>query len=185
MHHAYHLSQFEGNANISISSLNFVFEFGGGYGSMSRLFHNLGFKGIYIIFDFKEFTALQEYYLKSIGINVLSINSFNNYQKGVLCISDLNILKDILNAFHNNEKSLFLATWSLSETPLKFREMFIPIISNQKYFLISFQSKFNEIDNLLYFEFFKTKFPKISWNMWEIKHLPGNYYLMGALTKYI
>ena len=43
IHHAYHLAQFQEFSNIDYSNINFVFEFGGGYGSMCRLVHNLGF----------------------------------------------------------------------------------------------------------------------------------------------
>ena len=66
--HAYHLAQFEEKTGSEVHDMKYVLEFGGGYGSMCRLFFNLGFSGKYIIFDFPAFNALQSYYLKSIGI---------------------------------------------------------------------------------------------------------------------
>lgn len=68
IHHAYHLAQLEEKAQINVNEIDFVFEFGGGYGSMCRLFHNIGFTGDYVIFDLPPFSALQEYYLKASSI---------------------------------------------------------------------------------------------------------------------
>jgi hypothetical protein len=45
IHHAYHVTQFERSTGVNIDKIDLVFEFGGGYGSMCRLFHNLGYKG--------------------------------------------------------------------------------------------------------------------------------------------
>ena len=65
IHHNYHLLKFNSNTNLLPSDIDTVFEFGGGYGSMCRLFFNLNFKGKYVIYDFKQFTYLQKFYLKS------------------------------------------------------------------------------------------------------------------------
>ena len=53
-----------------LSSSGVIVEFGGGYGSMCRLLHKLGFSGQYFIYDLPEFVALQRYFLKSIGMPV-------------------------------------------------------------------------------------------------------------------
>ena len=54
-------------------------------------------------------------------------------------------------------KYLFIANWSLSETSIKFRKNFFNIIKNSQLILICFQEKFEEIDNLKYFEGIKKK----------------------------
>ena len=65
IHHAYHLARFEDKTRLRINQLNCIFEFGGGYGSMCRLVHQLGFKGKYIIYDLPNFSHLQRYYLNN------------------------------------------------------------------------------------------------------------------------
>jgi hypothetical protein len=47
-----------------------IIEFGGGFGSMCRLVHALGFRGQHIIFDLPPVWALQRYYLRLHGIEV-------------------------------------------------------------------------------------------------------------------
>ena len=58
----------------------------------------------------------------------------------------------------NND--LFIANWSLSETPINFRKNFLKIITSSKYILICFQEKFESIDNLKYFNSLKLKLSK-------------------------
>lgn len=175
IHHSYHVAKFEECTNININNLDFVFEFGGGYGSMCRLFNNLGFKGKYIIFDFPHFTALQEYYLRSLQI----IQPNSDIQ--VICTSNIEDLKQTIQNGKQTNNNLFLATWSFSEASKFVRDLFVPIIKNFSNFLIAYQSKFNEMDNLTYFYDFTRYFPdNIIWNDWQISHLPNNNrYLVG------
>ena len=41
INHVYHLSILEDYLNIDLSKINYVFEFGGGYGCMARIFLKL------------------------------------------------------------------------------------------------------------------------------------------------
>lgn len=72
--HAYHVASFEEKTQCKTKDIDFVFEFGGdgGYGSMCRLFYNAGFHGKYVIFDLPPFSALQVYFLKTLGLPVQS-----------------------------------------------------------------------------------------------------------------
>jgi hypothetical protein len=181
IHHAYHLAQFEDRMGIDVSKFSAILEFGGGYGSMCRLFHNLGFDGSYIIFDLPAFSALQEYYLTSIGICVggdcLDRGSVN-------CLHDIEQLERATGVLRTigNRPSLFIATWSLSETPIALRDQIVPLISEFDALLIAYQAEFGEIDSLKYFDGIRERFPQVQWQNWEIVHMPGNYYLMGART---
>ena len=86
IHHAYHVAQFEEKTEIHVDKMDCILEFGGGYGSMCRLFHTLGFKGKYVIFDLPSFSGLQKYYLKTLGIPVQSGVDFMNCKSGrVIC----------------------------------------------------------------------------------------------------
>ena len=181
IHHAYHLSQFEEMTGISTDKIDCVFEFGGGYGSMCRLFHNLGFKGKYLIFDLPHFSALQTYYLKTIGIPVYEFDRIQASENGVVCVSDIGILKKMLSSYNGCRHSIFIATWSISEAPLNIRDSILPSVSHFRSFLIAYQDYFCEINNIKYFENFKNYFDKkIIWNQREIRHLPGNTYLVGT-----
>ena len=93
IHQAYHLCRFEEKTGTKINTFNFIFEFGGGYGSMSMLLHNLGFKGKYIIFDIPQFSALQGYYLQSIGLPIYTGKSFGLSRSNVICISSIDDLR--------------------------------------------------------------------------------------------
>ncbi|MFC1567282.1 hypothetical protein ACFL3R_00410 [Thermodesulfobacteriota bacterium] len=181
IHHAYHLSQFEEKTGVALDDVDFVFEFGGGYGSMCRLFYNLGFKGKYVIFDLPHFAALQKYYLKTIGITVHALDKFKSAENGVVCISDIEKLQNILSGHNDSCHSLFIATWSISEAPLHIRDAVLSLASSFSSFLISYQVDFGEMDNIKYFETYKNYCQQeIQWNQWQIKHLPKNTYLVGT-----
>ena len=76
-------------------------------------------------------------------------------------------------------KSLFIASWSLSEAPIKIRENIESIISYFKYILIVYQHRHSGFDNLNYFDNLVSKFDQYVWMDRKIKHLKGNSYLFG------
>lgn len=178
IHHGFHILQFEEKTKRSVEDCAFIFEFGGGYGNMCRLIHRLGFKGKYVIFDLPEFSLLQEFFLKLNGLNVLDTadTANNRGQQGIACVADMSELHSMLP---KDGVDLFIATWSLSETPLKLRENFRSIITNSRYGLFAYQDRFEEVDNKLYFaELINSKHSE-SWD-WKIPFLPGNRYLITA-----
>jgi hypothetical protein len=146
---------------------------------MCRLFYNLGFKGKYIIFDLPPFSALQKFYLKTIEMPIHSIGTFSKAKTGAICLSDIHQLTEILKDNTDGVKSLFIATWSMSEIPIVLRNSIIPLISKFKSYLIAYQDKFGKVDNLDYFNKWKEVYSNIIWNYWQIKHIPGNNYLVG------
>lgn len=180
IHQAFHIRQFEIKTGITIDKLNCIFEFGGGYGCMCRLVHNLGFRGKYIIFDSEEFGTLQEFYLKSSGIEVVDLNENSQFIKGVVCISDISKLKPLLT---ERGEDLFLATWSISETSVDFRNNFFSHFPNFKNYLIAYQKEFEEINNVSYFSSFVKKRNGSHWYNWEIPHLKDNFYCFGVENK--
>jgi hypothetical protein len=184
IHHAYHIGQFEEKTGTKIEDLDFIFEFGGGYGGMYRLIHNLGFQGKYVIFDFPAFSALQQYFIKSIGLEVHTVDSFKSAKTGVLCISDVGYLKKLLSNNKSADNSLFIATWSISEAPIDFRTPILSLINDFKAYLIAYQGWFEGNDNLNYFENWKAEQTEVIWHHSKIEHIPNsyyrdNYYLLG------
>ena len=179
IHHAYHVARFEETIGRRIDSMDFIFEFGGGYGSMYRLIHNLGFRGKYIIFDLPPFSALQRYYLRSLGFPVCSLSDFANMKDTITCTSDLESLKGLLSDGSSLGNSLMIATWSLSETPISIRDPLTPFLAYFESYLIAYQHRFGEVDNVKYFEHWKASHTTVDWSSWSIPHMPGNSYLIG------
>ena len=150
INHAYHLNVLSSELIVDLKKINNVFEFGGGYGCMARIFSKINKRIKYICFDTNYINLLQYYYLKQNNLNV-GFSKKNNF----FLISDLKNIKKYLP--NKIRKYLFIANWSLSETPIKFRENFFDVIKNSHLILISFQEKFEEIDNLKYFNNMKKK----------------------------
>jgi len=176
--HGYHISQFEQHTGVPIGSMSSVFEFGGGYGGMCRLLHNLGFRGNYVIFDFPELHALQRYYLGMHGIG-----SAAEKGKGTSSITFLTDLAglDTLSV-PDSRTSLFIGTWSISETPEQLRRQVFahPAVSSIGNFIIAYQNRFFEVDNQGFFNEIRATFTAQRWEHYEIKHFPDNYYLIGS-----
>jgi putative sugar O-methyltransferase len=160
IHHAYSILQLK--KLIALSEIKSIFEIGGGYGSLRRLFSRLDFSGEYSIFDFPELLALQQYYLSK----VLGPLIQTNY------ISRPNQIKLSENGL------LLIATWSLSEMPIALREEILSRIQPD-FIFIAYQNSFDGINNKIYFSNLETRFPNLKFVTYEIQHLPGNYYLIG------
>jgi hypothetical protein len=182
IHHAYHVAQFEEKTKIKIHEMDFAFEFGGGYGSMCRLFHNLGFKGRYLIFDLPSFSALQIYYLKSIGLPVQTVDEFDKSPSGITCISASEQLEATLKGRIQTRNKMCIATWSISESPIRIRDLVLPLTSDFQSFLIAYQDNFGEVDNLEFFNNWKKTLRHVDWHGSQIAHLPGNSYLFGSVS---
>lgn len=167
IHHAYHLCRFQLETSSTISDYSVILEFGGGYGSLCRLCHGIGFRGKYILFDFPEQSALQRYYLSSVGL------------AEIVTISDVNLLRETAESTSGGQR-LFIATWSLSESAIPLRREIAVIAQSFDAFLIAFQEEFPGIDNPAYFREWQAAFPDVAWTESKITHLPENRYLLGS-----
>lgn len=107
LHHAYSLQIMMDNLGVQLSDFSMVTEFGGGYGNTARLFVRAGFTGDFVIYDIPELCKIQDYYLKQ-----------NSISDVVLLSGD-----DKINTIKTD--SLFLALWSISETPVDTREVYV------------------------------------------------------------
>ena len=179
IHQSYHLCRFEEETGLQVSRFPIIVEFGGGYGSMCRLAHKLRFKGLYVIYDLPEFVALQKFYLGLLGMPQIEAADASTARQGILCTSSLAMLGSV-NA-QETQNSLFIATWSLSETDLAFRELIIslPAIGGAGAYLITYQRDFEGVDNPRFFDAWREKKTGIRWKHKEISHMPGNFYLFG------
>lgn len=140
----YHLLTFSDFIKIPLSKITNIYEFGGGYGNMARLFYKINKNINYNIFDTYFVSFLQYYYLRMLKIPV----NFDT-QKNKNITLNYNASKYINKKI--NKKSLFIANWSLSESPIKLREIILKKINNFDFILISYQSNFENINNHKYF----------------------------------
>ncbi len=182
IHHAFHLSQFEQETKMRVEEMQTIFEFGGGYGSLCRIVHEMGFKGKYIIYDLPAFSWLQKYYLLSNKLPVANDCENNNINSGILCISDISYLLKMISSIALHDKTMFISTWALSETPELVRDRVAPGLKRFSSFLIGFQSRFGEIDNDNYFKKLTATdaYSMINWKFKPIPHISKNSYLFGA-----
>lgn len=168
VHHSYCLSRLHEKTNINLSTLDYIIEFGGGYGNMCKIIHDIGFKGKYYIFDFEIMNELQNFFLRSQGIeNVILVNSDLQW-------------RDLLNSLPNEHKGLFIATWSLSESPMSARETTSQFFKKFSYFLIGYQEIFGEIDNSVYFNELVALSPDKKWHTMDMPKLNKHHLLLGS-----
>ena len=161
INHVYHLSVLTKEFNINLKKLNNVFEFGGGYGCMARIFSKINKRTVFTCFDTNIVNLLQYYYLKQ-----------NNLDVGFSKKNKFHLISNIKKINTRYSNSLFIANWSLSETPINFRKKFIKSIKNSKLILISFQENFENINNLNYFKNLKKNLKK----KFEIKIIKNEFY---------
>jgi putative sugar O-methyltransferase len=161
INHVYHLSVLTKGFNINLKKLNNVFEFGGGYGCMARIFSKINKRTTFTCFDTSIVNLLQYYYLKQ-----------NNLDVGFSKKNKFRLISNIKKINTRYSNSLFIANWSLSETPINFRKKFIKSIKNSKLILISFQENFENINNLKYFKNLKKNLEK----KFEIKIIKNEFY---------
>jgi hypothetical protein len=155
IHHAAHIARWEAWAGRRVSDLDVVLEFGGGYGSMARLFRAVGFRGRYVLYDLPQFTALQRFYLDCCGLS----GEFE-------FVSDFDTLREAVDL--KGAERLFVANISLSEAPLDVREPFEELVRDWEHVLITYQSRFHLLDNTTYFA--RWKRPD---RLWKHERIPG------------
>ena len=176
IHQAYHLKKFVDSSKLNLEKFKSIIEFGGGYGVMAKMLFKINKNYKYYIFDTPEVNLLQYYYLKRSGLDVgLNLNS----NKKIILINNYLDLKKIIHKFKKNEKNLFIANWSFSEIPISLREKLNFIFKKIDYQIISYQEKFEEIDNEIYFRNLNKFNNSIGRYSSTIKmiHKKKNYYL--------
>ena len=100
-----------------------------------------------------EVNLLQYYYLKMNN----HTPTLGKVSGKINLISEINQIKKFIA---KNKNYCFIANWSISEFPVKFRKKFLYIINKSKYSIISFQENFENINNLKFFNKVKNKLKK-------------------------
>jgi hypothetical protein len=150
----YHLKKYFDYSHINLFEKKYILEIGGGYGCMAQIFKKINNNCTYVIFDTIEVNFLQYYYLQMNKIPVV----MNKIETGKVClINNLIMIEKFNNSIAKNKSSLFIANWSISEMPKKLRDNILYKITNFNNSIISFQEKFENIDNMNYFINYKKK----------------------------
>jgi hypothetical protein len=157
--HATHLYRFRESMDVPFQDAGCVIEFGGGFGSMCRLVHALGFTGTYIIFDLPHVLALQRYYLGLHGIR-----ADLDGQGGVRLCCEIGQVRRLLANLAPRRVSA-MSTWAMSEMPLNLRTQIEAVMTDQcDKLLIAWQPSFEGIDNHAWFrEFAERSKGRIAW----------------------
>lgn len=156
---AHHALMFTLNSKSDIMSFEQIVEFGPGIGETCRVINDLGFKGKYYLYDLPEVLRISTYY-----------NSEYENVSGVTHYSQID----------SSKKTLFIGTWSISETPFSYRDEVFTHFKDADYLLI-YQNKAFEYENSMYF---MIKFPQLINRDVKIVDMPwlsniagGNKYL--------
>ena len=144
----YHLKKYLDFSKNNILKINNIIEIGGGYGCMAQIFKKINKNCNYVIFDTAEVNLLQYYYLKMNNIPV-TINKIQS--KKVCLINKLSLIKKYNKKMNKRHVNFLIANWSISEMPINLRNKINKLTYNFPNKLISFQEKFEDINNLNYF----------------------------------
>ena len=179
LHLAYHLCRFEEATGVGPETVTFILEFCGGYGGTCRLVHRLGFRGIYAIFDLPEVGALQRFYLGHARLPVRRWGRESAAGPGIVTLSSVDDLAKVIDA-RPSGTALFIATWSLGETPLQLREPVLDAVGDFDAFLLGYTARFREVSNRETFGRWRTRLPDHAWQEWPLPHLgKAEFYLFG------
>jgi hypothetical protein len=144
----YHLKKYCDYSKIDPKKIKYILEIGGGYGCMAQICKKINKNCTYVIFDTMEVNFLQYYYLH---MNKIPVVMNKIISRKVCLINNIDLIKKFNDNIKKNITSLFVANWSISEMPIYLRNK---ILNKKKNFLnsiISFQEKFENINNKNYF----------------------------------
>lgn len=157
IHQAYHILRWQEATGQRIADMRSVYEFGGGYGAMALVCNRLGFRGQYYIYDLPEFALLQQWYLSECRVD--------------------NVTWEGIDAWRGVD--LFIACYSLSETDYAERDRIFSTKEASSY-LFLYSNKFEQYDNIEYFQGLDDKLDVDRWAHAKIEHLPPeSWYTWG------
>lgn len=111
-----------------LATMDSILEIGAGVGDMADIIYKLGFKGKYYIYDFEELKSFQEYNHKKSGLETTWLHDVEQ-----LSTAELNY-------------DLTIATWSLTEMPIDFRNKFISSFNTTNW-LVAYSKEIFGINN--------------------------------------
>lgn len=132
-----HLKKF-----ADLNEVDTVTDFGGGYGNFCRIWKLLYPNVRYYNVDLRQMLEIQKLFIENTVKNRSRIDYITHKQ---------------LDTVQKNNKSLFLAAYSLSECSQEIRDEVEPHLYKHDYVLIIHNERFSGIDNVMYFEKLKDR----------------------------
>jgi hypothetical protein len=172
--HGYHLVRLLEATDFDLSQVRLVVEFGAGYGGFFRLLRNLGYRDRYVICDLPVMRALQRFYLRNLFPAEPDAGPPHNLHWVSGSVPDA-----LTRETSERAPSLFVATWSLSETPPAVRDAVAPALGGFSYILCAYQRAFGGCDNVSYFRSLEASMPQFVWQHAECPVYRNNFYLIG------
>lgn len=114
VHHLHHLVRFENFSGLRIEDTRSVLEFGGGYGNLARIFHNLATGVRCTIIDLPLFSCIQYVFLcATVGPDRVRLagDGRTGGEEASVTLVPLPLMDKIEGSF-----DLFVSTWALSES---------------------------------------------------------------------
>ncbi len=178
--HGYHVIRLLEATGLDLTALQLIVDFGGGYGGFCRLLRNLGYRERYLIWDLEVMCALQRFYLRNVFPGRETGEAPSNIEW--LTAGDPAARDVVRRVALRHVPSLFVATWSLSETPFAVRDEIAPALEGFGYVLLVYQKAFGEHDNIAWFASLEKRLPRFQWQHFECPVYRNNYYLIGRNT---
>jgi hypothetical protein len=181
LNQAYQVCRFEDVTGARLPDADFILEFGGGYGALCRLVYALGFRGTYAIYDFPEFSALQQFYLRAHGLLTATGPCPEDGRSRIVTLSTLGELDELLEGRLSGRAAL-VALWSLGETPLALRDAFITRVAPFDMFVFGYHPRFGDVDNTAWFRAVRTRLEDgIDWHDYPLpRHHESVRHLFGV-----
>lgn len=173
IHHLYHLARFLNATDCNLRKTNVVVEWGGGYGSMAKIFARLrGKPTTYILVDTAMFCCIQWLYLASI-LGEKTVRLIQSPQEKIEK-GKINILPVGYVQKYKIQADLFISTWALSESS-KFSQ---DLVIKRKWFgakniLLAYQEPSGSIP---YADRINSYAALRGAKIGQIEFLPGNFY---------
>jgi len=143
IHNLYHLVRFLDRTKCSISELNAICEWGGGYGNMARIFRRLKSEPCtYIIFDTPLFSCLQWLYLSTV-LGKKSVDLLQSPEDSIHA-GKVNLITICFLDYHSISADLFISTWGLSDSS-RYSQDYVLARKwfNSKHILLAYQDSSN------------------------------------------
>jgi hypothetical protein len=156
IHQLYHLVNF---LNETLIRPKRITEFGAGYGSFCVRANRLLKLDWYNIIDLPELKHIQTEYLLRNGVEKFQIQTFEEYLPKM-------------------QSDLFVALWSLSESPQEIRDYFLHKVKFNQYFF-AYGDSFFDLSNHEYFDTFQKVHSDLMWKKIKIPFMENQYYLIG------
>eukprot|EP00401_Gymnodinium_catenatum_P000650 CAMPEP_0117469308 /NCGR_PEP_ID=MMETSP0784-20121206/6622_1 /TAXON_ID=39447 /ORGANISM="" /LENGTH=373 /DNA_ID=CAMNT_0005263339 /DNA_START=59 /DNA_END=1177 /DNA_ORIENTATION=+ len=146
--HVHHLMVLKTASGMHPHDFQQIVEFGAGTGDNVPTCRELGFAGSHMIFDVPPMLLLQQYVLRYsgwpayLGAHVQGSHSTTLFSNATLLVKRLNLSLA--------SRSLLIATFSLSEAPVRSRRWVSSVLQHFGVVLIAFRPYWDGVDNVYY-----------------------------------